>query len=80
MSEFLSEEELEGVRKIRDVMGGKIPEALDTDFNLRRWWNGHNRDLDVIQEKMSTYIRNRKLLGFDRPNFVESFYNRKVSF
>lgn len=80
MTEFLNEHELEGVRKIREVMCGTIPPELDTDFNLRRWWNGHNQDLTIIKEKFSSYLHNRKLLGFDRADFVETFYQREVIF
>jgi hypothetical protein len=79
MTEYLTEQELEGVRKIREVMGGSIPQDLDTDFNLRRWWNGHHQDLTVIKEKFSSYLHNRRLMGFERPDFVDTFYQREVN-
>uniref|UniRef100_A0A914E7D2 CRAL-TRIO domain-containing protein n=1 Tax=Acrobeloides nanus TaxID=290746 RepID=A0A914E7D2_9BILA len=77
MTEYLTEQELEGVRKIREVMGGSIPQDLDTEFNLRRWWNGHHQDLTVIKEKFSSYLHNRRLMGFERPDFADTFYQRE---
>ncbi|KAK0396881.1 hypothetical protein QR680_001897 [Steinernema hermaphroditum] len=77
MSEFLSTDELAGVGQIRQAFKGRIPALLDTDFNLRRWWNGHGRNLAVITEKFDSYLKNRKVMGFDEPGFMESFYNKQ---
>lgn len=34
------ESEAEGIAGIREALGGRIPPALDTHLNLRRWWRG----------------------------------------
>uniref|UniRef100_A0A914XY23 CRAL-TRIO domain-containing protein n=1 Tax=Panagrolaimus superbus TaxID=310955 RepID=A0A914XY23_9BILA len=73
----LNDDERQGIAKIREVLGENIPEQLNTDFNLRRWWLGHDRNIDVIHEKMSLYLKNRKVLKFDDPQFFETFYDRE---
>lgn len=78
MSKILTDEERQGIVQIREVLGEQIPKELNTEFNLLRWWNGHDRNIDIIHEKMSLYLKNRKILGFDNPNFYENFYNREV--
>ena len=77
-SHILSDDERRGIAKIREIMGEHIPENLNTDFNLRRWWIGHDRNIDLIHEKISLYLKNRKVLGFDDPQFFEGFYDREV--
>ncbi|TMS36491.1 hypothetical protein L596_003641 [Steinernema carpocapsae] len=76
-SKYLSADELAGVAEIRKAFTGRIPSLLDTDFNLRRWWNGHNRHMNVITERFDSYLKNRKVMGFDEPNFIETFYQKK---
>uniref|UniRef100_A0AC34FRN3 CRAL-TRIO domain-containing protein n=1 Tax=Panagrolaimus sp. ES5 TaxID=591445 RepID=A0AC34FRN3_9BILA len=44
----LTDDERQGIAKIREVLGEHIPEQLNTDFNLRRWWLGHDRNIDVL--------------------------------
>ncbi|KAE9554844.1 hypothetical protein FO519_001959 [Halicephalobus sp. NKZ332] len=73
----LDEGEKQGIKLIREALGDRIPEDLDTDYNLKRWWLGHDRNVTIIEEKMSMYLRNRKLLGFEEPRFMETFYERK---
>uniref|UniRef100_A0AC35G0M4 CRAL-TRIO domain-containing protein n=1 Tax=Panagrolaimus sp. PS1159 TaxID=55785 RepID=A0AC35G0M4_9BILA len=73
----LSDDESQGIAKIREVLGEHIPENLNTDFNLRRWWIGHDRNIDIIHEKMSLYLKNRKVLKFDDQKFFETFYERE---
>uniref|UniRef100_A0A7E4ZXL9 CRAL-TRIO domain-containing protein n=1 Tax=Panagrellus redivivus TaxID=6233 RepID=A0A7E4ZXL9_PANRE len=77
MAEILTDDERHGVTRIREVLGDHIPEDLDTDFNLRRWWHGHDHNIETISEKISLYLKNRKVLGFDNPKFVEEFYERE---
>jgi len=74
---YLNEDERHGVKLIREAFGDSIPEDLNTEYNLRRWWLGHDRNITVIEEKLSMYLKNRKLLGFEDPKFVETFYERK---
>lgn len=76
----LTEEERHGIKLIREAFGDRIPEDLNTDFNLRRWWIGHDKNISVIEEKMSLYLKNRKLLGFQDPDFVTNFYDREVEY
>uniref|UniRef100_A0A914VGD9 CRAL-TRIO domain-containing protein n=1 Tax=Plectus sambesii TaxID=2011161 RepID=A0A914VGD9_9BILA len=76
-SEVLTDEEKAGVSKIRDAMKGKIPRDLDTDYNLRRWWSGNHGKMADIVPRMSLYIENRRVLGFDRPDFLETFYEEE---
>uniref|UniRef100_A0AC34RJE2 CRAL-TRIO domain-containing protein n=1 Tax=Panagrolaimus sp. JU765 TaxID=591449 RepID=A0AC34RJE2_9BILA len=73
----LTEEERHGVKLIREAFGDRIPENLNTDFNLRRWWIGHDKNISTIEEKMSLYLKNRKILGFQDPDFVANFYERE---
>lgn len=76
-SQVLTDEEKAGVAKIREAMKGKIPSDLDTDFNLRRWWTGNHGKLADIVPRMSLYIDNRRVLGFDRPDFLDTFYENE---
>ena len=76
---YLNEDERHGVKLIREAFGDSIPEDLNTEYNLRRWWLGHDGNMTVIEEKLSIYLKNRKLLGFEDPKFVETFYERKVN-
>lgn len=55
-------------------MDGAIPAQLNTDFHLRRWLNAYDWNVDSCANKFSEYLENRKVLGFDQPNFITDFY------
>uniref|UniRef100_A0A914V671 CRAL-TRIO domain-containing protein n=1 Tax=Plectus sambesii TaxID=2011161 RepID=A0A914V671_9BILA len=70
----LSAAELDDVNKLRSRMNGDIPAQLNTDFHLRRWINAYDGDLDGCVNKFREYLENRRVLGYDQPNFVNEFY------
>jgi hypothetical protein len=76
MSSYITDDELVGIGKIRDRLG-TIPSDLDTDFNLRRWWVGYHGRLDEIATNFDRYVRNRRALGFDQPDFIDTFFIRE---
>lgn len=73
----LSQSELDAVNQLRTKMNGTIPSNLDTDFQLRRWTNAYEGNLDGCAAKFTEYLENRHVLGFDKPEFVTNFYQNE---
>lgn len=67
-----SMEELTGVEKIRKLFKHKLPQDLDTDFNLCRWIHGWNGKLNEIEPRLKAYIENRKAAKLDHENYLET--------
>ncbi|KAI6234987.1 CRAL-TRIO domain-containing protein [Aphelenchoides besseyi] len=62
--------------ELRQRLGKRIPDELNTDFNLDRWLNNYELDLDLCEDKFIEYLANRKALGYDCPEALDGFFDR----
>uniref|UniRef100_A0A914X3W8 Uncharacterized protein n=1 Tax=Plectus sambesii TaxID=2011161 RepID=A0A914X3W8_9BILA len=48
------------VEKLRNAVKDNLTPFYDTDFNLLRWLQGHNYDMDIIVPKLRYHLRFRQ--------------------
>lgn len=56
----LTPEERAMVNSLRTMVKDELTPYYDTDFNLLRWLQGHNNDLNTIVPKLKYHLRFRK--------------------
>lgn len=56
----MTAEERAMVDKLRDIVKQDLTPYYDTDFNLLRWMQGYNSNLDAIVPKLRNHLRFRK--------------------
>lgn len=53
------------VEKLRSLVKDDLSAYYDTDFNLLRWLQGHNNDVDAVARKLRYHLRFRKCWDLD---------------
>ncbi|KAL3110587.1 hypothetical protein niasHT_016224 [Heterodera trifolii] len=53
-----------------------LPTEQLTEFNMDRWLESYGEDIDLCEKMVHDYLKNRKVLGFDEPNFFNGFYSK----
>ncbi|KAL3983246.1 CRAL/TRIO domain family protein [Acanthocheilonema viteae] len=66
------------VQKLRVRLNDKLPEDLNTDFQLQRWIDAYEQDLEACASKFEEYLETRKILGYGNPESAEDFYRRPL--
>ncbi|CAJ0572776.1 unnamed protein product, partial [Mesorhabditis spiculigera] len=63
--------ELEKIHELRALVKDRITPYYDTDFNLLRWLQGHNFNIDLLKPKLENHLFLRKW-DWDLDNMVAS--------
>lgn len=63
-------------KELRERLHGVLPSELDTDFQLDRWLDNYEHDIEKCAHKFHEYILNRKAYGYDDPDFIKTFLDR----
>ncbi|OZC06853.1 hypothetical protein X798_06158, partial [Onchocerca flexuosa] len=66
------------VQKLRERLSDKLPENLNTDFQLERWIEAHEQNLEACASKFEEYLEIRRMLGYNNPESTEDFYQRPL--
>ncbi|KAM3725326.1 CRAL-TRIO domain-containing protein [Dirofilaria immitis] len=66
------------VEKLRMRLSGKLPEDLNTNFQLQRWIEAYEQDLETCAFKFEEYLETRKILGYNKQESIEDFYQRPL--
>lgn len=74
--ESVSSEDEAAIAEMRILLGEALTPFYDHVYNLKRWLNGWNYDLDKILPKLRKHLVYRKCLGLDRP--VDQFQVNEV--
>uniref|UniRef100_A0A914X9M5 CRAL-TRIO domain-containing protein n=1 Tax=Plectus sambesii TaxID=2011161 RepID=A0A914X9M5_9BILA len=53
------------IEKLRDAVKDDLSAFYDTDYNLLRWLQGHNNDIDTVVHKLRCHLRFRKCWDLD---------------
>uniref|UniRef100_A0A914VSQ6 CRAL-TRIO domain-containing protein n=1 Tax=Plectus sambesii TaxID=2011161 RepID=A0A914VSQ6_9BILA len=61
----LTAEERNTVELLRAIVKDDLTPYYDTDFNLLRWLQGHNNDVDAVVRKLRCHLRFRKCWDLD---------------
>lgn len=56
----LTSEERTMVKTLRNMVKNDLTPYYDTDFNLLRWLQGHNYDINTVAPKLRYHLRFRK--------------------
>lgn len=64
MSE-ISDKDWKLIGQVRDRVVDYLTPYYDTDFNILRWLQGHNYDVDIAAQKLTHHLRFRKAMGLD---------------
>ncbi|EFO22455.1 hypothetical protein LOAG_06031 [Loa loa] len=66
------------VQKLRVRLSEKLPEDLNTDFQLQRWIDAYEQDLETCVVKFEEYLETRRMLGYSNPESTEDFYQQPL--
>lgn len=65
------------VEELRQRISDVLPSELDTEFNLSRWVRNYENNIDLCESKFREYLKNRTVLGYDKPESLDNFYDRE---
>lgn len=59
-SQSISKEDKANIEKLREAVKNELTPYYDTDFNLLRWLQGYNNNLDSIIPRLKSHLRFRR--------------------
>uniref|UniRef100_A0A915PQ80 CRAL-TRIO domain-containing protein n=1 Tax=Setaria digitata TaxID=48799 RepID=A0A915PQ80_9BILA len=66
------------MQELRLRLSEKLPKDLNTDFQLQRWIDAYDQDLELCLSKFEEYLEMRKILGYNNQENTEEFYQRPL--
>ncbi|MFH4980704.1 hypothetical protein AB6A40_007413 [Gnathostoma spinigerum] len=61
----LSADDIQGAKLLREKLKD-IPQELNTDYYLARWWKSYDGDFQMIEKRFSELINHRRGFGYDK--------------